>query len=85
MSISARLPAKTLRALERYCKAHGLTKTEALDRGIALLLEEERGGAHHPAFDAFERLRPHLTEGGVSEPIDSVRDLKRRLDEKYPG
>jgi hypothetical protein len=85
MTISARLPMKTLRALERYCRAHGLTKTEALDRGIALLLKEERGSTHHPAFDAFERLRPLLAEGRVSAPLESVRDLKRRLDEKYPG
>jgi hypothetical protein len=85
MGISARLPAKTLRALERYCKAHGLTKTEALGRGIALLLREERASAHHPAFEAFERLRPQLTVGRVSAPPESVRDLKCRLDEKYPG
>jgi len=82
MSISARLPAKTLRALERYCKTHGITKTEALDRGIALLLNEERESAHHPAFDAFVRLRRQLTE--ASSPLESVRDVKRRLDEKYP-
>jgi hypothetical protein len=41
MAISARLSSKIQLALARYCKAHGLTKTEALERGIQLLLRYE--------------------------------------------
>lgn len=73
-------------ALARYCKTHGLTKTEALERGLDLLLAREAQGKQHPAFDAYERLRPQLTGRAEARGSgDSIASLKRHLDEKYPG
>jgi len=84
MAVSARLGPKTQLALARYCKAHGLTKTEALERGIALLLKHEGLPARHPAYTSFERLRAQLAES-ADRKHTSTDDLKRHLDEKYPG
>jgi hypothetical protein len=86
MAVSARLTPKTQLALARYCKAHGLTKTEALERGIALLLQHEGRGARHPAYAAFQRLRGRLVPSSSAEAHghDSAA-LKRHLDEKYPA
>ncbi len=86
MAVSARLGPKTERALARYCKIHGLTKTQALERGIALLTQREGATASHPAYAAFERLfaRLELTSAPTHQP-DSIDTLKRHLDEKYPG
>jgi hypothetical protein len=81
MAISARLSSKTQLALIRYCKAHGLTKTEALERGIQLLLRSEGEGAHHPAWTSFQRLRIQRSK----DELESVDTLKRHLDEKYPA
>ena len=73
-------------ALMRYCKTHGLTKTEALARGVDLLLASERDPRGHPAFGAFERLRARLPKTVASKSVlGSVDSIKRRLDEKYPG
>lgn len=79
MAISARLNSKTQLALMRYCRAHGLTKTQALERGIELLLRSEGERARHPAWTSFERLQLQRSK----EPFDSVDTLKRHLDEKY--
>ena len=87
MTVSARLGSKTRLALARYCKVHGLTKTEALERGIALLLRHEGSRTRHPAYASFERLRNRLSRTPVLEvhKYDSIDTLKRHLDEKYPG
>ena len=85
MSISARLAPKTLHALTRYCKSHGLTKTQAIERGIALLLREPRNDKH-AAFVSFERLRENLPqEEAHRHEQRSSNPLKRHLDEKYPA
>jgi len=81
MAISARLNSKIQLALARYCKAHGLTKTEALERGIQLLLRYEGERARHPAWTSFERLRIQRSK----DQLESVDTLKRHLDEKYPA
>jgi hypothetical protein len=86
MAVSARLRTKTQLALARYCKAHGLTKTQALERGIALLIQHEGAKAQHPAYAAFERLRNRLDAAPATrQQPDSVDTMKRHLDEKYPG
>jgi hypothetical protein len=81
MAISARLNSKIQLALARYCKAHGLTKTEALERGIQLLLRYEGKRARHPAWTSFERLRIQRSK----DQLESVDTLKRHLDEKHPA
>jgi hypothetical protein len=83
MTVSARLSPKTQLALARYCKSHGLTKTQALERGIALLLQHDGAGAHHPAFEAYRRLRGEFARA-AGKP-ESTQTLKRHLDEKYPA
>jgi hypothetical protein len=84
MSVSARLNPKTQLALARYCKAHGLTKTEALERGIALLLRDEGEGAHHPTFLAYQRLRgQNSAVASERKSQESTRPIKRHLDEKH--
>jgi hypothetical protein len=86
MAISARLDPKMQLALARYCKTHGLTKTQALERGIALLLHSEGARAHHPAFESFERLRSRFAEdASVRRGHEAIDALKRHLDEKYPA
>jgi hypothetical protein len=86
VAVSARLTIKTQLALARYCKAHGLTKTQALERGIALLIQHDGAGARHPAYSSFERLLdrlPHTPD--AKREADSISSMKRHLDEKYPG
>jgi hypothetical protein len=86
MAVSARLGSKTQLALNRYCKTHGLTKTQALERGIALLLQRERQDKRHPALASFERIRSQLSDASALEhKHESIETLKRHLDEKYPG
>ena len=84
MAISARLNSKTQLALSRYCKAHGLTKTQALERGIGLLLHHEGEGAHHPAFLAYQRLREQrFPSTGARRSQESTQAIKRYLDAKH--
>ncbi len=86
MAVSARLGTKTQLALARYCKAHGLTKTQALERGIALLIQHDSAGAKHPAYTSFERLLDRLPRSpDAKREADSIASMKRHLDEKYPG
>jgi hypothetical protein len=80
------LVPKTLLALTRYCKAHGLTRTQAVERGIALLLKHEGPQSQHPAFTSFQRLSGRLAEQDPAPSEDATPDaLKRHLDEKYPA
>ena len=37
-----RLDAETMKKLEAYCQKHGITKGEAIRKGIHLLLAEEQ-------------------------------------------
>ncbi len=72
-------------ALARYCKVHGLTKTQALERGIELLLRHEGARARHASFESFEQLQRRLRAGPDEREHETVESLKRRLDEKYPA
>jgi hypothetical protein len=87
VAISARLAAKTQLALARYCKARGITKTEALERGIKLLMQEE-GMPHHSAYTAWLRLQGKFSDDlnkQESKPDSTSREQKDFLDAKYPG
>jgi len=84
MATSARLSAGTEQALKRYCKRHGITKTEALERGIGLL-DSEPGGKRHPAWIAFEHVRSRLPVAAAAQTVDHSAELKRHLDAKYPA
>ena len=87
MAISARLEPKTQMALTRYCKAHGITKTEALERGIRLLVKEETM-QHHSAYAAYLRHHDKVTGAkpkAKRKPTTTSRQQKDFLDAKYPA
>lgn len=75
MSVSARLSHKTVTELDRFCKANKITKTEAIERGIAALLEQSLGQAH-PAFAAFQQLKlvPEAARPSTRRSSDAMRD-----------
>jgi hypothetical protein len=83
MSVSARLSVKTRAALDRYCKHRGVTKTQALEQGIQLLLESA-ADEHHASYLAFMRLRSKLPTN-ASDSAKSSMAMKRHLDAKYPA
>lgn len=79
MTVSARLSPSLRNALARYCRREGITKTAAIERGIELLLAQDREH-RHAAYAAFEQVRDRLP---VDEPQGA--GLKQHLDEKYPA
>ena len=86
MTVSARLSREMQLALTRYCRAHGLTKTQAIERGLAMLRSSEGQRDRHPAFAVYKRLRPQLGATADSRSsLESIESLKRHLDEKYPA
>jgi hypothetical protein len=88
MTVSARLESKTKLALARYCKAQGLTKTQAIERGIHLLLKEENSVEKHSAYLAYLRLEGRLEaqqETATDKAASSSRPMRDRLDAKYPA
>ena len=84
MATSARLAPKTLLALQRYCKAHGVTKTQALEQGIALLLRYEGQRGKHPAYLAYlsQRGQPSAPSS-ARRSQESTQSIKRYLDAKH--
>jgi hypothetical protein len=82
MAISARLRRKTEAALTRFCRARGITKTEAIERGIGLLLDQDRRGAH-PAYVAYRQLTlvPEPVARGRRRSSDPMRT---KLRAKHP-
>jgi Ribbon-helix-helix protein, copG family len=78
MTISARLSNKTVAELDRFCKANKITKTEAIERGIAALLEQSREQAH-PAFAVFQQLKlvPEAARPPARRSSDAMRDAIR--------
>jgi hypothetical protein len=78
MAISARLSNKTVTELDRFCRANNITKTEAIERGIAVLLEQSKEQAH-PAFAAFQQLKlvPEAVSPFTRRSSDAMRDTIR--------
>jgi len=60
MPISARLKRATEVKLAAYCEQHGVSKTDAIAKGLQLLFEFDRNAGHHPAFVAFQRIERGL-------------------------
>lgn len=54
--MSARLRREVDAKLTRFCRARGISKTEAIERGIGLLMEQDREHAH-PAYVAYQQLK----------------------------
>ena len=83
--ITFSLKATTQLAFERYCKAKGITKTQALERGIKLLLQEEYL-RHHSSYSAFLRMQDRLTAKKLNTERKNPsisRQQKAYLDAKY--
>ncbi len=82
MAVSARLKRSTSARLTRFCRASGISKTEAIERGLELLLEEDQG--HHPAYLAYLdlKLEPERKSGSGKRSSAAIRAAIRA---KYPG
>lgn len=78
MATSARLDRKTTVALEQFCKANSITKTEAIERGINVLLAQEQEEAH-PAFAVYQQLKlvPEAARTSTQRSSDAMRDAIR--------
>ena len=82
MSISARLSPELEKALTRFCKTNGITKTEAIEKGIGLLLEQDRE-REHPAFAAYRQLK--LVPEAAASAERSSDHMRAAIRAKYPG
>ena len=78
MATSARLDRKTTAALERFCNANRITKTEAIERGINILLARAQEEVH-PAFAVYQQLKlvPEATRPPAQRSSDAMRDAIR--------
>jgi hypothetical protein len=72
------LRRKTEAALTRFCRARGITKTEAIERGLALLLDQDRRG-EHAAYVAYRQLAlaPEPAARGRRRSSDPMRTKVR--------
>lgn len=78
MATSARLDRKTTAALERFCKVNRITKTEAIERGINVLLAQAQEEVH-PAFAIYQHLTlvPEAARPSTQRSSDAMRDAIR--------
>jgi len=83
MAVSARLRRDIHAKLIRFCSSRGISKTEAIERGLELLLEQDPSQAH-PAYLAFRRLKlvPERATPAGRRSSDAMRAVIRA---KYPG
>jgi hypothetical protein len=82
MAVSARLKRSTGARLTRFCRARGISKTEAIEQGLQLLLEADRG--HHPAYLAYLDLKLVSERKAVSGKRSSAA-IRAAIRAKYPG
>ncbi len=82
MAVSARLKRETEARLTRFCRAKGISKTEAIERGIELLIEQDRGQAH-PAYLAYRRLTL-VAEAPARAQKRSSDAMRAAIRAKYP-
>lgn len=82
MAVSARLKRSTSARLTRFCRARGISKTDAIERGLALLLEEDRG--QHPAYLAYLGLKLVPERKPLSGTRSSAA-IRTAIRAKYPG
>jgi len=81
MPISVRLPPKVEQKLAEYCVSHKVSRSEAIKRALAAMLEDRAGGEspYELGREFFERnLRTKPTE-------DVARHTKRLLIEHFRG
>jgi hypothetical protein len=83
MAVSARLKRHIDAKLKRFCSARGISKTEAIERGLELLLEQDRNQPR-AAYLAYRHLklvpeRPSRTGARASDATWTA------IRAKYPG
>lgn len=83
MATSARLSKRAETALTRFCKAHNVTKTEAITRALDLLLVQDGRGAH-PAFVAYQQLKLVPEQPVVALKEKSSDAMRAAIRAKYP-
>lgn len=83
MAVSARLKRDIDAKLKRFCSTRRISKTEAIERGLELLLELDRGQAH-AAYLAYRQLKlvPERPAPAGTRSSDAIRTAIRA---KYPG
>lgn len=83
MAVSARLRRDIDAKLRRFCTARRISKTEAIERGLELLLEQDRSQAH-AAYLAYRQLKlvPERPAPTGKRSSDAIRAAIRA---KYPG
>lgn len=81
MALSARLSRRVEAALERFCRAKGITKTEAAERAI-LLLEQDQS-THHAAYFAYRQLEL-VPEAPIPVSAPSSEPMRASIRAKYP-
>jgi hypothetical protein len=83
MAVSARLRREIDAKLRRFCIARRISKTEAIERGLELLLEQDRNQAH-AAYLAYRHLKlvPERPATAGKRSSDAIRTAIRA---KYPG
>lgn len=82
MAVSARLRRDIDAKLRRLCTARRISKTEAIERGLELLFERDRGQAH-AAYLAYRQLKlvPERPSPSRKRSSDAIRTAVRA---KYP-
>lgn len=86
MTVSARLDPRTRALLTRYCRTHRVTQTEAIQRGIALLAQEqpaEYAVKHHPAYLAYLAVRDRVAPVERRRGESNSDLMRRKLHEKH--
>jgi len=81
MAVSARLKRSTSARLTRFCRARGISKTEAIERGLALLLDEDQD--QHAAYLAYLQLKLVPERAGPAGQRSSAA-MRKAIRAKYP-
>jgi hypothetical protein len=78
MAVSARLRRDVAAKLTRFCRTEGISKTEAIERGIELLVERTDSECH-PAYAAYLSLKlvPESKRAGSRKSSDAMKTAIR--------
>lgn len=83
MAVSARLRRDLDVKLKRFCSVRGISKTDAIERGLELLVEQDRKQAH-PAYLAYLQLK-RVPERARPAGKRSSGAMRTAMRAKYPG
>jgi hypothetical protein len=83
MAVSARLRRDIDAKLRRFCSSRKISKTEAIERGLELLLEQDRGQGH-AAYLAYRQLKL-VPERPTPPGRRSSEAIRAAIRAKHPG